>query len=451
MMQTQKSEFSRNLRNYFQSASEALFKALGPGEELTLNLTAEDQLYVRFNANLVRQNTNVEQVNLSLCFQGNGRTIDKSTTVSGRVEQDLPLLMRLLESCREEARILPADPHQVPFQNNGESINEFRGELPPTEKLFDAITAPATGLDLAGLFAGGAIIRANRNSHGQDHWFATETFFMDYSLYDGPRAAKGVYAGSQWSDSDWVANLARTREQLKLLTRPQQNVRPGRYRTYLAPGAVSELIGLFNWRGLSAAAWKHGLCPFKKLADGEAKLSPLFTLKENFSLGLCPRFNSMGEVAPEVMSIIENGELKELLVSTKTAKEYGLKSNAAESYEGARSPEVVSGSLDESKILKEIGTGLYLSNLHYLNWSDPASARITGMTRYACFWVENGEIVGPIKDLRFDESMYEALGSKLVGLTSKSEIEPSVHTYGLRSVGGVRVPGMLIDDFTFTL
>lgn len=451
MTQSRTSEFSQNLRRYFQTASEALFKELEPGEELTLNLTAEEQLYIRFNGNLVRQNTNVEQINLTLSFHGNGRTVAHSTTVGGRFEQDLPLLSRLLKTCREEARVLPPDPHQVPFQNNGESLNEFRGELPPIEKLLDSITGPASGLDLAGLFAGGAIIRANRNSHGQDHWFATETFFMDYSLYDGPRAAKGVYAGSTWNHADWAANLNRTREQLELLKRPQQNVKPGRYRTYLAPGAAAELLGILSWGGFSAAAWKQGLCPFRKLAEGEAKLSPMLTLKENFTLGLCPRFNSIGEVAPESMTIIENGEFKEFLVSSKTAKEYGLKANAAESYEASRSPEILPGSLDESKILKEIGTGLYLSNLHYLNWSDRVGARVTGMTRYACFWVENGEIVGPIKDLRFDESMYEALGPKLIGLTTKAEIEPSVSTYGLRDVGGVRVPGMLIDDFTFTL
>ena len=30
------------------------------------------------------------------------------------------------------------------------------------------------------------------------------------------------------------------------------------------------------------------------------------------------------------------------------------------------------------------------------------------MTRYACFWVEGGEVVGPIKDMRWDESLYDA-------------------------------------------
>ena len=73
------------------------------------------------------------------------------------------------------------------------------------------------------------------------------------------------------------------------------------------------------------------------------------------------------------------------------------------------------------------------------------------MTRYACFWVEKGEIAGPIQDLRWDESLYEAFGAKLIQLTSHSEIDPFTDTYFCRSLGGRRGPGALIDQFSFTL
>jgi predicted Zn-dependent protease len=79
------------------------------------------------------------------------------------------------------------------------------------------------------------------------------------------------------------------------------------------------------------------------------------------------------------------------------------------------------------------------------------SARVTGMTRYACFWVENGEIVGPIQDMRWDESLYDALGDKLLALTTHTAIDPAVDTYYHRALGGSRTPGALIDKFTFTL
>jgi len=73
------------------------------------------------------------------------------------------------------------------------------------------------------------------------------------------------------------------------------------------------------------------------------------------------------------------------------------------------------------------------------------------MTRYACFWVENGVIVGPIADMRWDESLYDALGGKLVVLTTHTAIDPAVDTHYQRGLGGSRTPGALINQFTFTL
>jgi predicted Zn-dependent protease len=86
-----------------------------------------------------------------------------------------------------------------------------------------------------------------------------------------------------------------------------------------------------------------------------------------------------------------------------------------------------------------------------LNWSDRPTGRITGMTRYACFWVEEGEIVAPISNLRFDASLYDFWGDNLLAVTDFAEYIAAVDSYGGRSLGGDLVPGMLIQDFTYTL
>ncbi len=443
-------DFIGRVREHFDTLSSYLLAQLKVGEELTINVTAEASLFVRFNCNRVRQNTDVEQIGISLCLQSNGRTVEKSRSLAGKVDVDQSALTRLLLQCRDEIGVLPVDPNQVLIENNGSSSEEFRGALLAAADVVDAVLAPAHGCDLAGLYAGGIIIRGNRNSKGQRHWFATETFFLDYSIYNGPQAAKGCYAGSQWNSAAWAANLSLTRTLLGLLGKPQQDVKPGGYRTYLAPRAFSDLLGMLGWGALSAAAWKQGRSPFKKLAEHEARLSPLLSIAENFALGLTPRFNGLGEVSAARLPLIEKGELQTLLISSRTAKEYGLIANGASGGEGPRAMDVATGSLDEKDVLQALGTGLYLSNLHYLNWSDPVSARVTGMTRYACFWVEGGEIVGPIKDLRWDESLYSALGSKLMALTSHAEIDPAVDTYYRRALGGSRTPGALIEDFSFT-
>jgi predicted Zn-dependent protease len=443
--------FATRVRDHFDAVAAHVLSGIQAGEELTINITAEETLFVRFNDNRVRQNTDVEQINLSLRLQIDGRTVEKSRTLSGDLPSDEAAMTRLLDSCRGEAQNLPIDPNQVPIENNGSSSEEFAGTLLAPEDVVPAVVAPAQGCDLAGFYAGGVSIRANRNSKGQSHWFATATFFLDYSIYNGPKAAKGCYAGSTWNAAEWAANLKRTRTMLALQSLPQQDVKPGSYRTYLAPRAFSDLLGMLNWNALSASAWKQGRSPFKKLAEHEATLSPLLNVTENFAMGLTPRFNSLGEVSETRVPLIDSGALKNLLVSSRTAKEYGLAGNGACAEESPRAMDVGAGTLNEKDVLAALGTGLYLSNLHYLNWSDPVSARVTGMTRYACFWVEDGEIKGPIKDLRWDESLYRALGDKLLALTSHTEIDPAVDTYFQRSLGGSRTPGALIEGFTFTL
>ena len=443
--------FTARVREHFDAVAAHVLRGIKAGEELTLNITAEETLFVRFNNNRVRQNTDVEQINVSLLLQASGRTVEKSRTLSGELQTDQAALMRLLENCRDEAAHLPVDPNQVPMENNGSSSEEFTGALLAPEAVVPAVVAPAQGCDMAGFYAGGVSIRGNRNSKGQSHWFATVTFFLDYSIYNGSKAAKGSYAGATWSAAEWAENLERTKTLLALQSLPQQDVKPGAYRTYLAPRAFSDLLGMLNWNALSASAWKQGRSPFKKLAEYEATLSPLLNIQENFAMGLTPRFNSLGEVSETRMPLIEGGALMNLLVSSRTAKEYGLTGNGACAAESQRAMDVTAGTLDEKDVLAALGTGLYLSNLHYLNWSDPVSARVTGMTRYACFWVEDGEIKGPIKDLRWDESLYGALGEKLLALTSHTEIDPAVDTYFQRSLGGSRTPGALIEGFTFTL
>ena len=60
---------------------------------------------------------------------------------------------------------------------------------------------------------------------------------------------------------------------------------------------------------------------------------------------------------------------------------------------------MASGDLNQEKVLSQLDKGLFLSNIHYLNWSDNPGGRITGLTRYACFWVDGGEILAPIETI----------------------------------------------------
>lgn len=443
--------FIEQTQKHFQAVSDFLISSLVEGEVLNINLHAEDSIFVRFNANKVRQNTQVEQQEITLTLQKNNRSATIQYTITGDLEIDKKRSIEWLAWSRQECGLLPEDPYLVPFKNNGTSSETHKGSLLSPSQIVEAIAIPAEGADLAGLYCAGPLISANRNSLGQSHWFANENFFLDYSLYMGEKAVKSIYAGSKWDQQQFEQNLQQSRMQLELMNRPKKTLLPGAYRVYLAPGAVAELASMFHWGTFSFQNYKQGGSAFTKLANKEKTLSPLLNLTQNFETGLTHRFNSLGELAPMKMDLLRNGELKNFMVSTRSAKEYGTESNFAGPSESPRSTEIETGTLEHKDILKTLDTGLYLSNLHYLNWSDLMSARITGMTRYACFWVENGEIVAPITDMRFDESLYDCLGANLEAITNFAEIDPNLSTYESRGFDGKNVPGMLIKDFKLTL
>ena len=60
-----------------------------------------------------------------------------------------------------------------------------------------------------------------------------------------------------------------------------------------------------------------------------------------------------------------------------------------------RPPVVAPGNLKSDEILEQLGTGLYISNLHYLNWSDLTAGRITGMTPLCLLLGRSGQNYRP--------------------------------------------------------
>jgi predicted Zn-dependent protease len=138
-------------------------------------------------------------------------------------------------------------------------------------------------------------------------------------------------------------------------------------------------------------------------------------------------------------------------VSPRSAAEYGVATNGAALHEAPASVDVAAGHIPLDRVLAELGTGVYASNLWYLNFSDRNACRATGMTRFATFWVERGVIQAPLEVMRFDETIYRLLGERLVGLTAERELILDPGSYGQRSTDSARLPGVLVDDLTLTL
>ena len=441
-----------DLEQCFNQLVEDIRRQLNPDEQFTLTLDSEQSQFTRFNHARVRQTGVVNDGNLQLVLMHNQRSSYREFPFTGDGETDRQTAKTAIAALREEVLQLPENPYLVLPTGNNVSRETHVGRLLAPDTVASTLLSTVSDLDFAGIYAAGSVIRAYADSVRQQHWFATESYSLDYSLFttDG-QAVKGTLAGSDWKDEAYKVQIEESRSQLDRMVQPPKPIQRGQYRTYLAPAAVAELMSMLSWGGISESSHQQGGSCFSAMRRGEKKLSPKFTLKENFKSGFVPRFNELGEIAPVELSLIKSGELINMLTSSRTAKEYGLIANGATEGEELRSPEILAGDLERDQILKTLDTGLYLSNLHYLNWSDRPTGRITGMTRYACFWVERGEIVAPIENLRFDDSLYQFWGDNLIALTNFREFIPDVGTYGHRNLGGVRTPGMIVENFMYTL
>ncbi|MEA5532941.1 TldD/PmbA family protein [Crocosphaera sp. XPORK-15E] len=440
-----------HLESSFKQLCDHLINILNTDEHLSIELSSEQTQFIRFNGAKVRQTGMVKDGTIKLTLIANQRTAYAAFPFTVDVTTDSKIGRENLDYLRKELPQLPEDPHIVLPENCGSSREVYPGILLSPEKVVNEILHPVSQIDMTGIYTAGQVIRGNANSAGQFHWFATESFILDYSLITpSEKAVKGTFSGQNWEQQQYLEQIKTSKTQLLALETPSKTLKPGGYRTYFAPAAVADLVSMLSWGGISEASLRRGGSALLKLQQGNT-LSPLFSLQENFSKGTVPRFNELGEIAPEILPIITEGKLVNTLINARTASEYKLTPNGANSFEGLRSPELARGNLGKDEILSTLKTGLYVSNLHYLNWSDRTGGRITGMTRYACFWVDNGEIIAPIENLRFDESLYRFWGENLVNLTDFREFIPETNTYSKRSLGGVLVPGMLVNDFQFTL
>ena len=181
------------------------------------------------------------------------------------------------------------------------------------------------------------------------------------------------------------------------------------------------------------------------------KLNPTVSIDENIKDGISANFNSDGFIKPDTINMIVDGKFSEPLTSPRSAQEYSVTHNASSTSEYPTSIDMRAGTIADDEILTTINNGIYISNLWYLNFSDRNNGRMTGLTRFGCFIIENGELTAPINTMRFDDSVYSMLGDNLIGLTSKRELLIDSGSYEERSTASSRLPGALVNKFKMTL
>ena len=101
------------------------------------------------------------------------------------------------------------------------------------------------------------------------------------------------------------------------------------------------------------------------------------------------------------------------------------------------------GDATPDQLIAGVSRGLLVTRMWYVRPVHPGRTIITGMTRDGTFLIENGALGRPVKDLRFTQSIVEALqdvrGVSRERLIEMSEVE-----------SGVVAPWLHLGRFAFT-
>jgi predicted Zn-dependent protease len=102
------------------------------------------------------------------------------------------------------------------------------------------------------------------------------------------------------------------------------------------------------------------------------------------------------------------------------------------------------GTSSVDEMIRSTRRGILVTRLWYMNFIDPQTLLLTGLTRDGNFLIENGRIVGPARNLRFNESLVTILSNVVA-------VGPSERSYGGDSRNSaISVPPLLVDGFTFS-
>ncbi len=419
------------------------------GEVALLNLRGECSDFIRYNRTRIRQAGRVRQARLRLTLVRDRRQASATFDLSGDESADRLRLESVLGELRQLCKMLPEDPY-LHFATAVNSTDRTEPtSLPRAGEATAQIVTAFDGLDMTGVWACGESCSGFANSMGQKNWHAVGSFNFDCSVHDGTQSVKHSLAGQNFDADALNATAAQARQTLSILSRPPKRLDPGRYRAYLAPEAMGDILGLLSWGGFGLKSHRSGRSPLMRLVDGDVHLDPRVFVDEDVASGFAPAFTGEGFVRPQRVPLIEGGRFASCLVDARSAQEFGHSVNA--SAEAPQSLDMAPGALADEDVLRALDTGIYVSNVWYLNFSDRNACRITGMTRFACLWVEGGVPQGPIEPMRFDDTLYGLLGERLLELSRNRPLSLDPDTYEGRSFSSARLPGALVEGLRLAL
>jgi predicted Zn-dependent protease len=264
--------------------------------------------------------------------------------------------------------------------------------------------------------------------------------------------------GSGWAGTTGIkdvssidaAALTRVASDKALRSRKARALEPGRYTVILEPRAnarfLSLMTGLFN---AQSAESPLGRTYFTGKEPGSTKLgekvfSEQFTLRSDIGNPILRQSPIAQDGTPlRDVTWVEKGVLKSLAYSGAYARRQKKPVTPA----SVNNSLVMEGSnMSMEEMIKTTKRGLIVTFFWYIRGVDQQTLLNTGMTRDGLFLIENGEVVGPVQNFRWNMS-------PIVGYNNLSAVGGSVpmHTGESYDGGGTAlVPPVRIEDFLMT-
>jgi len=357
----------------------------------------------------------VEDTSISVTARFGRRQASVSTN---RLDEDG--LRQAVEDAAAQAKLTPENPELMPPlspQSYAESDGFFdaTANLGPAERgrvAADAIrTATGRGdLTAAGFLTASAGASAIANSRGLFAYHRATS--VDYELTvrsaDGTGSGWAGVAHRDWSQLDIPTMHARAADRA-LRSRQPTSLDPGEYPVVFTASAVSDILGLLAG-SLDARSADEGRSAFSAAGEGGTKVGQKL-LDEKFQLASDPiglgSSPYQGDGLPLERQVwFHDGVLEQLAYDRYWADQQGVEPTG-----GAGSLRMAGGDATLEELIGGLDRGLFVTRLWYIRRIDPRTILYTGLTRDGVFWVEDGEIVRPVHNFRWNDSPLTAFAS----------------------------------------
>ncbi|HYK54084.1 MAG TPA: TldD/PmbA family protein [Candidatus Eremiobacteraceae bacterium] len=305
-----------------------------------------------------------------------------------------------------------------------------------------AATMQRNQLHAAGFVATRSDVVAIANSKGTRRYFESTDASVNIKAIgdDSSGYAEGFARALGWIDFDELAAVAAKKA---IDGRNPEPLAPGAYTVILEPPAFREFLGYLSWAGFGAQSLDDG-SSFIAGRIGEQVMGQNVTIRDDFTHPLSPGipFDFEG-VARTTVPIIDAGVAKDVVYDSY----YAAKMKHANTGHALPAPNsygplplnivVDKGKRSTADLIRSVEHGVLVSRTWYIRLVDQKKMLITGMTRDGLFLIERGVVTRGLKNMRFNESIVDALG--------RCEMSDE-----LRRSEGMVLPAVRIDGFHFT-